>query len=144
MLTFKSTIGRDGVRVAFSEKPPDAIRSILKANGFRWQPALAPAIPGCWWRRRVAGAADFLTALERDIGPRRPDGKCWACRAPEGYLRPCGPFAPVHCDACHAKHMARTDSPTVPMSASIDRPAPMGGIDVDLLYEDACRDACGL
>ena len=30
------------------------------------------------------------------------------------------------------------------MSAHIDRPDPMGGIDVDLMYEDACRDACGL
>jgi len=130
VLTFKSTIGRDGVRVAFNEKPPDAIRSILKANGFRWQPPLAPAIPGYWWRRRIADSADFLTALERRLNPDKPDGACWECKAPKGFFRPHGPFAPVLCDACHAKRQ--------------ERPAPMGGIDVDLAYEDACRDACGL
>jgi len=124
VLTFKSTIGQDGVRVAFSEKPPDAIRSILKANGFRWQPGA-----GHWWRRRVAGSADFLTALERRVNPGKPDGACWECGAPEGFFRPQGAAAPVYCDACHARH---------------EQPAPMGGIDVDLAYEDACRDACGL
>jgi hypothetical protein len=121
-LTFKSGIGPDGVRVTFSEKPPDAIRSILKANGFRWSP-----VGGLWWRRAVKGAADFLGALDRAVGPRRPEGACWACGAPEGYFRPHGAATPVYCDACHAKRQ--------------EQPDPMG---VDRAYEDACRDACGL
>jgi hypothetical protein len=120
-LTFKHAIGPD-VRVTFSEKPGADVRAMLKANGFRWSPA-----GGYWWRRRVTGAADFLLALERKIGPRRPDGACWDCRAPDGFFRVSGPFAPVYCDACHAKRQ--------------ERPDPMC---VDLAYEDACRDACGL
>jgi hypothetical protein len=122
VLTFKSAIGPDGVRVTFSEKPPDAIRSILKANGFRWS-----HVGGFWWRRAVKGAADFLAALDRAVGPRRPDGACWSCGAPEGYFRPYGAATPVYCDACHAKRQEQPDL--------------MG---VDRAYEDACRDACGL
>jgi hypothetical protein len=120
-LTFKHSIGPD-VRITFSEKPAADVRAMLKAHGFRWAPA-----GGFWWRHRIAGAADFLAALERKIGPRRPDGACWDCKAPEGYFRPYGAAAPVYCDACHAKHQERCD--------------PFG---VDLAYEDACRDACGL
>jgi len=127
VLTFKSYIGQGGVRLSFSDKPPEAIRSILKANGFRWQPPLAPAVPGYWWRRGTAGAADFLTALERRVNPAKPDGACWSCQAPNGFFRPQGAAAPVLCDACHAKRQ--------------DRPDPMG---VDGAFEDRCRDTCGL
>ena len=121
MLTFKHSIGPD-VRITFSEKPSADVRAMLKANGFRWLPS-----GGFWWRSRVRGAADFLAALDRKVGPRRPDGACWRCKAPEGYFRPQGAAAPVYCDACH--------------QATQGRPDPMG---VDLAYEDACRDACGL
>jgi len=75
----------------------------------------------------VKGAADFLAALDRKIGPRRPDGACWGCQAPDGYFRVSGPFAPVYCDA---RHKARQPQPDP--------------LDVDGAYEDACRDACGL
>ena len=121
MLTFKHSIGPD-VRITFSEKPSADVRAMLKANGFRWLPS-----GGFWWRSRVRGAADFLAALDRKVGPRRPDGACWRCKAPGGYFRPQGAAAPVYCDACH--------------QATQQRPDPMG---VDLAYEDACRDACGL
>jgi hypothetical protein len=120
-LTFKHAIGPD-VRVTFSDKPGADVRAMLKANGFRWSPA-----GGYWWRHRVTGAADFLLALGRKIGPRRPDGACWECGSAEGYFRNRGAAAPVWCDPCNAKHQ--------------ERPDPMG---VDLAYEDSCRDACGL
>ncbi|HLW66359.1 MAG TPA: hypothetical protein VKS79_13680 [Gemmataceae bacterium] len=121
MLTFTHSIVASEVRIAFNEKPDERIRSMLKANGFRWSP-----VAGLWWRRRVTGAADFLAALDRAISPRRPDGVCWRCQAPEGFFRPYGAATPVYCDACHAALSA----------PKIDR--------IDLEYEDRCRDACGL
>ena len=90
--------------------------------GFRWSPA-----GGFWWRARVSGAADFLAALHRKIGPRRPDGACWGCQSPDGYFRPQGAAAPVYCDACHKARQPQAD--------------PLG---VDRAYEDSCQDAYGL
>lgn len=118
MLTFKHSIGPD-VRIRFSEKPDERIRAMLKANGYRWSPAA-----GEWWHHGCRGAADFLAALDRAIGPRKPDGACWRCQAPEGYFRPRGAATPVYCDACHAALTAPDRS--------------------DLAYEDRCREACGL
>jgi len=120
VLTFTHSIGPD-VRIRFSDKPDARIRAMLKANGFRWSPAGKE-----WWRSRLAGTADFLTALERAIGPRRPDGPCWVCKAPAGYFRPYGAATPVYCDACQEA----MNSP------------PSDRLDQD--YEDRCRDACGL
>jgi len=120
VLTFKRSIG-PGVRIRFSDKPDARLRGMLKANGFHWSPT-----GGEWWRARVAGAADFLAALDRAINPRRPDGACWRCQAPEGYFRPHGAATPVYCDACHA---ARSAPPT-------DR--------FDLDHADRCPEACGL
>ena len=120
MVTFTHSIGPD-VRIRFSAKPDERIRGMLKANGFRWSPSA-----GEWWRRRVSGAADFLAALDRVIGPRRPDGACWKCKDPEGYFRPFAAATPVYCDSCYAALSAQTS----------DRS--------DLDYEDRCRDACGL
>jgi len=131
MLTFKSAIERGEVRVIFSAKPDERIRGMLKAAGFRWSPA-----GGLWWRRRVAGAADFLAALDRALNPGRPDGACWDCGNPQGLFRPFGAATPVYCDECHKAHVeARKGTPT---RAHDD---PMG---VDMLYEDGRRDACGL
>jgi hypothetical protein len=120
MLTCTHQIEARWFSITFSAKPPDDVRAMLKAAGFRWSPA------GHWFRTRSAGAADFLAALDRKLNPGRPDGACWSCGAP-GRFRPQGAATPVYCDACHAKHQAQPD--------------PMG---VDLAYEDACRDACGL
>jgi hypothetical protein len=122
MSTFRYSIGPGDTRITFPEKPSEAIRALLKGAGFRWSPAA-----GCWWRRGVQGAANFLAALDRKMSPRRPDGACWRCRAPEGYFRPRGAAAPVYCDSCHAA----LNAPQQP-----DR--------FDLDYEDRCRAACGL
>ena len=109
----------NGVSVRFPSKPPDNIRAMLKSAGFRWG-------NGEWSRRRVTGAADFLTALERACNPGKPDGNCWRCQSPQGFFRPQGAATSVYCDVCH---MAIT-------SAETDR------FDAD--YEDRCREACGL
>ena len=121
MLTFTHVIGPD-VRIRFNDKPDERIRGMLKASGFRWSPSA-----GLWWRSRVAGAADFLTALDRAISPRRPDGVCWRCQSPAGYFRNHGAATPVHCDACHQELTA---------------PPPVDRFDRD--HEDRCREACGL
>src|SRR5436189_3708164 len=84
---------QNGVTVRFPEKPPERIRAMLKASGFRW-------LHGAWYRRRVAGAADFLAALERVCNPGKPDGACWNCKSPEGFFRPRGAATPVYCDQC--------------------------------------------
>jgi hypothetical protein len=118
MLTFTHSIGPD-VRIRFSAKPDEGVRAMLKANGFRWSPSA-----GLWWRRRITGAADFLTALDRRLNPDRPDGACWACKAPNGFFRPQGAFTPVFCDDCWRRRQ-QPDS-------------------TDLAYEDGCREACGL
>ncbi len=121
MIQFSYSIGPD-TRISFPAKPNDAIRSLMKGAGFRWSPAA-----GCWWRRGVNGAADFITALERKLNPGRPDGVCWRCKSPNGFFRPRGPAAPVHCDACHA---------------ALSAPAQPDRFDID--YEDRCAAACGL
>jgi hypothetical protein len=131
MLTFTYSIDA-GVRIQFSEKPDAHIRSALKSHGFRWSPSA-----GLWWRRRVDGAADFLTMLERKIGPKKPDGACWECQSPEGYFRPQGAATPVYCDQCHAKRQ-KGDGPLGTYDGAY-RPD-----QIDLAYENSCRDACGL
>ena len=121
MLKFTCSMGPD-VRIRFSDKPDATIRSMLKANGFRWSPAGEE-----WWRKRITGTADFLAALDRKLNPGRPDGACWRCKAPEGFFRPQGAATPVYCDACHAELTA----PPVPDRFDID-------------HEDQCRAACSL
>jgi len=123
-LSYSHLIESRRTSIMFAGKPPADVRAMLKANGFHWSPT-----GGFWWRRGCSGAADFLAGLDRKLNPGKPDGACWECGAPDGFFRPQGAAAPVYCDACHARH---------------ERPDSMGGIDVDLMYEDACRDACGL
>ncbi|OAI40552.1 hypothetical protein AYO40_04685 [Planctomycetaceae bacterium SCGC AG-212-D15] len=94
-LTFTYSIVPD-VRIRFSDKPDERIRAMLKANGFRWSPAV-----GQWWRTRVGGAADFLAALDKVLNPGRPDGACWRCNSPNGFFRRQGAATPVYCDSCH-------------------------------------------
>ena len=45
------------VRVFFDGKPRDAVRAILKANGFRWSPTA-----GAWQRMLNAGVVQWLTS----------------------------------------------------------------------------------
>ncbi len=91
----KTYIGPRYVEVRFPDKPEERVRSILKANGFRWNPA-----QGVWWRGQVVGAADVFLAIERAMRPPdAPDGDCWRCGKP-GRFRPRGAACPVLCDAC--------------------------------------------
>ena len=109
MLTFKSAIAPGQVTVKFSGKPDGKIRSALKANGFWWSPA-----DGVWCRRRVEGAADFLTWLDRALNPDRPDGACWRCKAPEGFFRPRGAATPVCAPSATPKTARCATPPTAP------------------------------
>lgn len=131
-MKFTHSIDRFGVTIAFSAKPNEAIRRALKANGFRWQPAAAH-----WFRGRVSGAADFLTALEKLIEPGKPDGDCWTCKDPNGFFRPYGASTPVYCDTCYANDRQHRDEQ---YNQGRDPRDPCG----DEAYEDRCRDACGL
>ncbi len=94
-LTFTSRIGQGAVTLKFSAKPPEEIRSILKRNGFRWQPLFQE-----WQARFWVGAADFLAYLDKRLNPNRPDGKCWQCQSPQGFFRQHGPATPVLCSEC--------------------------------------------
>jgi hypothetical protein len=118
-MNYRHSIDRNQVTVTFDAKPADNIRAMLKAQGFRWSPGA-----GCWWRRGVRGAADFLAALDKRLNPGRPDGACWACNSPQGFFRANGPATPVYCDECWQR--SRQPDPA------------------DVAYENACRDACGL
>ena len=95
----KHDIGHGQVTLTFDGKPSDRIRSILKANRFRWSPANK-----YWWRHSATGAADLIGTLHKildsESGIRRPDGVCWKCKDPEGYLRNHGVSSPVLCDSC--------------------------------------------
>jgi hypothetical protein len=156
VLTFKYGIGPD-TRLTFNDKPDAAIRALLKGAGFRWEPS-----GGFWWRRGVRGAADFIAALEKRIGPRRPDAPCWICKAPDGYLRNRGAAAPVWCDGCAAmadyweqlpapeqkrfRALSQGTELTAAQLAYTNRPHPADSqadrFDRD--FEDRCREACGL
>ena len=118
-MRFSHVIAHGHVSIMFDAKPPDDVRAVLKANGFRWNPA-----EGFWWRRAVKGAADFLAALDRKCNPGRPDGACWKCQSPNGHFRACGAATPVYCDDCW-KTLNTPDA-------------------TDLAYEEACARACGL
>jgi hypothetical protein len=89
------SIDARGVTIQFDAKPPETVRACLKRHGFRWNPRA-----GCWWRRRVNGAADALAAIEKLTAPRKPDGPCWKCGNPEGYFRGRGAATPVLCATC--------------------------------------------
>lgn len=121
------SIGNGQTTIAFDAKPSANVRSMLKANRFRWSPASQ-----YWWRRGATGAADVIaavqTTLDREAGIRRPDGACWKCKAPEGFLRNRGAAAPVYCDACNRADLEH--------SQQID--------DFDMRYEDDCARRCGL
>ncbi len=108
-MKYEYDISAYGVELTFEGKPSETIRKILKGHGFRWHPRMKT-----WWRRRVDGAADMLGAIDKqidqDAGIRRPDGKCWNCGDANGFFRPHGAAAPVHCDQCHSK-LQRHESP---------------------------------
>jgi len=94
-MTMKHHIDGRGVMIEFGEKPPQEVRSVLKRNSFRWSPSAQ-----AWWRRRVAGAADVLCAIDKILEPARPDGACWDCGGPDGWFRNRGAATPVLCEAC--------------------------------------------
>lgn len=124
---FTVTTDHGQITVKFPDKPSEAVRTSLRANKFRWSGT------GQYWYRLGGAYADFISALERmmdrEAGTRTPpDGKCWKCDAP-GWMRRYGAATPVHCDKCHSEHMEKQLTPYV---------------DVDSLYEDQCRSACGL
>jgi hypothetical protein len=112
-MKFSILIEAHGASIMFTEKPPEPIRAMLKANGFRWSPT-----GGFWWRRQVKGFADFVAALERRLNPGKPDGACWKCQSPEGYFRPQGAATPVYCGDCwdtiHAHEAAAEDLARTP------------------------------
>lgn len=131
MLTFTHNFQGRYFSLKFSDKPSAAIRATLKGAGFRWSPSA-----GEWWRNGVAGGADFIEALRRQIdresGIRRVDGACWDCGNPDGYFRNYGAATPVRCDACESKRRAE-------YAAEQHRADTF-----DMAYEDACARACGL
>ncbi len=94
----KYSISSQGVAIRFANKPEAEILSMLKANGFRWNPASET-----WYRRRVTGAADFLGALDRKLNPNRPDGPCWTCGKP-GRWRDYATTSQIYCNDCAAAH----------------------------------------
>jgi hypothetical protein len=166
MTQFTYTIGPD-TRISFPSKPVEAIRTMLKGAGFRWSPSAQ-----CWWRRGCKGAADFITALNRELNPNRPDGACWRCQSPQGFFRPYGASTPVFCEHCHdvtrywqSLSMAEQDHfKALSQSSELDAAelawtnrsehtcAGMHDVSCDachadrfdLDYEDRCREACGL
>ncbi len=96
-MKYDHIIGGGQVQIMFADKPPEPVRALLKAHGFRWCPS-----PACWWRRGVTGAADVLAGIDRLLNPDRPDGACWTCGAP-GRFRNHGAATPVLCDTCAAQ-----------------------------------------
>ena len=129
------SIGQRQVTITFDSKPDERVRSCLKANSFRWNPA-----GGYWWRTRVTGAADVIAAVRKLTESKRPDGKCWKCQSAEGYFRNFGAATPVYCDAC-----AKVEDEKRYGWLDKKKPAEQGLADmVDLAYEDDCARQCGL
>ena len=149
MLTYKHSIFGGGVEITFSEKPPANILSALKANSFRWN-------RHCWWRRRVAGTADFFGWLDRELRKLsgKPDGECHNCHNPQGLWRQWAARTYLLCDACWkataaelersfgaSDRMASDSAVALGNRDAEDTDDPMG---VDAAYEESCRTACGL
>lgn len=131
MLEFHPIFGPGNyVELTFNGKPSDAIRSAMKANGFRWSKD-----SGKWWRGSVRGAADLIAAIrtmvDRENGIRRPDGKCWECQDDNGFFRRHGAATPVYCDKCHEIDLTERKKQYSPDST-------------DLAYEDDCARRAGV
>ena len=122
---YQSRVAHRYSEFKFESKPPAPIRSILKSYGYRWSPH-----SGLWWVQRSSGYADCCAALDAYIRILcgTPDGQCWKCQSPPGYLRSPGAAPPVLVNECCATREQ-------PRSSYID---------VDRLYEDACAEQCGL
>jgi hypothetical protein len=131
-VTFTHSISRDGVTIRFPSKPDEDIRAALKAAGFRWSSG------GYWWRRKVVGTADFLTALEKRLNPGVPDGACHQCGDERGFWRSWAACTFLYCDECWKAYRDQREGQTSKHRCHDD---PMG---VDTLYEDQCRQQCGL
>lgn len=127
-MSYRHYISNGDVRIRFDAQPSADVRRILKASGFRWSPR-----EGVWWRRRVSGAADVLTAIDKQLHKESgaPDGKCWKCGEP-GHFRSYGAATPVYCDACEAENRQAREVRDF-------RPDP-----IDMAYEDDCARRCGL
>ena len=138
-MTFTHSVEFNQLVFRFSDKPSAAIRGALKANDFRWSPS-----GGYWWRRSRASWADLALWIDRQLdseaGIARNDGPCWDCKAEPAVFRRYGAATPVYCDACEAKRRA-AEPKRGPYLIGRPEPAPDYS---DRLYEDSCRDACGL
>ena len=93
------------VEISFESKPESQILNCLKANGFRWNPAMQ-----VWYRRKASGVHNIIGAIQKMMRPaNEPDGQCWECKQP-GLFRNYGPATPVLCDACNAAFKAKRES----------------------------------
>ena len=141
MVTFGYVIGPH-TQIVFPAKPSESIRSMLKGAGFRWS-----RFGGCWVRRGVKGAADFLAALEKRIdqeaGTRRPNGRCHDCQSPNGFFRAYAATTSVLCADCHSKRAAGIRTGHYGPGNFTDHEPAQPDV-TDLAFEDSCRDACGL
>jgi hypothetical protein len=132
-MRYTHAIERGRVSVRFDAKPDADIRAMLKAAGFRWSPQA-----GLWWRSRVVGFADFLAALDKRLNPGVPDGACHVCGDPKGFWRQWAACTYLHCDECWRALCDQRRGESSQYRAHDD---PMGA---DTLYEDQCRQQCGL
>lgn len=129
---FSYSIGGGMVSITFPGKPEADVRSMLKGHGFRWSPA-----GGYWWRRKVTGAGDVITALDRHYHKGRPDGACHNCKAPEGFWRNRGAGASLWCNKCAAEFAERE------AREAAQRAGERAALDVDKLWEDQWSDIVG-
>lgn len=127
-MKYKSFVQSRYSEFKFDGKPDEAIRSCLKRNGYRWNPA-----SGVWWAAKATGYADVCAAIDKLIhkASGAPDGVCHRCQSPQGFWRSFAARTMLQCAECWHKTLQELE----PQSQFID---------VDRMHEDDCARACGL
>ena len=57
-ITLDHDAARDSLELRFLGKPGEAVRDMLKTNGWRWNP-----VKGCWYCRRTAASLHFASSF---------------------------------------------------------------------------------
>lgn len=101
-------VNYDSTEIRFPAKPSDAVRSMLKSHGARWNPRAS-----VWYLSRGHFSPSFVAALTHAVNGTVPEpdySPCWQCKGDKGIMRNHGPSAPVYCDACYVPIKAEREA----------------------------------
>ncbi len=131
--------GRQSI-MKFDGKPSAAIRDTLKSYSYRWSPA------GMYWYCFKCSADKHIAATRAvELVEKGSHGTCQKCKAAPGRYRRMGWNEPemLLCEKC-CRHDQWHPAPDSLERSRIQSERLSAPDYSDTLYEDQCRNACGL